>query len=95
MLIQIKEIKTKSYPLNQGFWIDIVTSCKEYNAWLYHKSYGIKEHIYGMQKQDITYDDFLDLIENTIDEDIKFFVADYFNYADKEKFYAKNNILES
>lgn len=91
MLIEMKEIKTKTYPLDQGFFLDVTTTCKQYDAWLYHKNYGIKEHIYGMNKCDIEYDNFLDLIESTIAEDIKFFVDDYFDFTERKEYHAREN----
>lgn len=91
MLIQMKEIKTKTYPLDKGFFLDITTGCKEYNAWLYHKDYGIKSHIYGMFKCDIEYNEFLDLLENTINDDIDLYVDNYFDYKEREIFYENYN----
>lgn len=63
MLIQMKEIKTKTYPLDKGFFLDIVTRCKKYKAWLYHKDYGNKYLMFEMLKEQQTYEQFLEIVE--------------------------------
>lgn len=68
MLIQMKEIKTKTYPLDQGFFVDITTTCKTYQAWLYHKEYSFKYLMFEVPKKQQDYDIFLDIVEANVQE---------------------------
>lgn len=64
-LITEKEIKTYKH----GNWrIDIETSKYMYNAWIYHKNYGIKLHMWGIEKKNDTYENFIKMVCEAIPE---------------------------
>lgn len=88
---------TRTYYINHNFYVDIVSNYESeyYEAWIWNDKYSIKEQIMSAPMEQQTITEFMDIIENNIQEDIKFYVADHLDYLDKEEFYAKNNILES
>lgn len=50
-----------------GFMVDIVETPTEYEAWLYHKDYGIKELMFGTNKtQHKDRADFCEMVENNL-----------------------------
>lgn len=54
--------QTSTFKLGEGFLLDITCNaerdpCPEYEAWLWHKNYGVKELLYGANQE---YDDFID-----------------------------------
>lgn len=50
-----------------GFLVDIVSSGKLYEGWLYHEEYGVKSHMFGCFKKDCTKQDFIEMIEDALD----------------------------
>lgn len=59
---QLKSYKTTTFA-DGDFRIDIVEKKSEYEAWLYHKDYGVKNFMFGSGKQIETFDSFVDLVE--------------------------------
>ena len=58
------QIKTETYELKDGFYIDVQEDLTELNKtgssdvigfWLYHKNYGIKNFLFGGKKKDFNY----------------------------------------
>ena len=51
----LKDIKTKTYEveheLYNGFMVDIVESEELFEAYLYHKNYGVKMSVFGTMKE--------------------------------------------
>lgn len=90
-------ITTNTYQTKNNFFIDIVTKPLEsyYEAWIYNDKYGIKELMFAVPAKQQSYEQFLEIVENNIDDSISVYVYDHFNYDDRKEFYAKNNILES
>ena len=44
---EVLGVQTQTFDAGNGFFVDIVTDNphKEYDAWLYHKDYGVKQII--------------------------------------------------
>ena len=70
----VGDIKTETYDLEwaDGFRVDIVEKEDEFEAWLYHKRYGIKERMLGSPKvkasrgKVTTKADFLNMVRNNL-----------------------------
>lgn len=90
-------ITTQTYSTKYDFLIDIVTKTNEYyyEAWIYHNQYGIKDLMFGIPTENQTYEEFLEIVFNNLDEYITDYVDEHFTFIEREEFYAKNNILES
>ena len=65
---QLKSYKTTTFA-DGDFRIDIVETRTEFGAWIYRHNVGTKSFIYGCQKKTTTFDEFVETIEATIDED--------------------------
>ena len=80
----MKEIKQESrvYEYDDGFRVEIVIGDENYEAWLWHKNYGIKASMFGMPKSQQSYEDFLETVEATIIEDIIAYAQDYMDGED-------------
>ena len=65
---QLKSYKTTTFA-DGDFRIDIVEKRDCFEAWIYRSKYGMKSFIYGQEKQRTTFDEFVELIEDTVDED--------------------------
>ena len=74
---EITNIITKTYDAGDGFFIDITQKGNYADAWIYHKDYGVKLHLYGTElKTEYVpdYDYFIGMVKNELEED----KADYF-----------------
>lgn len=71
------EIKTTTYEYDAGYYIDIVEKSEEYEAFIYHKDYGIKLHMFGMPKSQQDYTAFLDIVEANAGDYIKDYKEEY------------------
>jgi len=85
----MKEIKkqytVKTYTVKKGFRVDIVTFKDMYEAWLYHKDYGFKTYMFGFPivqheldgtPYTISYDEFLEMVENNVNDSISRYLDD-------------------
>ena len=61
------------YKLPDGYMVDIVTTPELFEAYLYHKNYGTKEHMFGLLKDDIDYNSFLLIVIGNL----SFYISDY------------------
>ena len=54
---------TETYCDDNGYIVDIVSinMGTEYEAWIYHKDYGVKSFMYGMMSTDITKAEFTEM----------------------------------
>lgn len=71
------EIKTTTYDCGDGFRIDIVETDEEQEAWLYHKDYGVKELMFGVDKHLYRLDQFLD--DHRVNADKERYISDHFD----------------
>ena len=69
--------KTDTYNIGTGYKVDIVTLKNTYEAWIYHKDYGIKELMCGMPKAQQTYRDFIKIVCRNIDNYKQGYEAEY------------------
>lgn len=90
-------ITTQTYSTKYNFLVDIVTkSLKyQYEAWIYHVEHGVKDLMFGVSTEQQTYEEFLEIVFNNLDEYITNYVDEHFNFMERSEFYAENNILES
>lgn len=66
---EVLGVQTLTFDVGDGFFVDIVTDNphKEYDAWLYHKDYGVKQLMFGGTFEQNRYKDFLNLVEVNLD----------------------------
>lgn len=90
-------ITTQTYSTKYHFLVDIVKKSNVfiYEAWIYHDQYGVKDLMFGIPTEQQTYEEFLEIVFNNIDEYIDSYVDNHFTYDERRKFYAENHILES
>ncbi len=75
----MKEIKQESkvYEHDDDWRIEIVIDDEDYEAWLWHKDYGIKSLMFGCPKEQQDYDYFLELVEFSIPDYIEGYLEEY------------------
>lgn len=65
----------ESYQYNDEYFIDIVTintgSAFEYESWIWHKDYGVKDLMFGLFNPNGGKKGFVNLAENSAEEYIK------------------------
>lgn len=63
---EMKSIRTTTFA-SGNYRIDIVESRTEYEAWIYHKDYGVKDFMFGTDKNQAAYiksfEEFTDMVE--------------------------------
>ena len=69
--------KTETFNLENGFFFDITDTGEEYRAFLYNENCGVKQYIYSATKEAMGYDDFLETIKKSINQDILEYMTDY------------------
>ena len=73
-------VKTTTYTAG-AFCIDIVEKPDEFEAFLYHKGYGIKDLMFGSPKQqhdgEQTFEMFLELVEANLTDYINIYREEY------------------
>lgn len=77
MLKRKYNYKTKTYQTVANFYVDIIESKDYYDAFLYEKTHGVKESMFGCSKKDATYEEYLGMIECQLANDIMFYVEDH------------------
>ena len=72
----VKEIETYEVKSNvtTGFFVDLELRDGYVNAWLYHKDYGVKSLMFGL---DPTKCDIYGIINNNLDDQIMFYMEEY------------------
>lgn len=80
----MKEINNRfalmgQYSAGDGFLIDVFENKTEdtYEAWIYHKDYGMKNLMFGMPTTQQRYKEFLECVECDIDEQKRIYSEDY------------------
>lgn len=68
------DVVTRTFMV-ENFRVDIQIWDDRYEAWLYEKSIGIKEHLFGISKDKINYTDFVNLVEGNLEN--QSFIDDY------------------
>lgn len=49
----------------------------DFEAWIQHKDYGIKSLMFGMPAQQQSTQDFMKIVENSIDEYVEYYANEY------------------
>ena len=73
------EIKIETFKYDENYLIDVVTLKDTYEAWVYHKNYGVKSLMFGCPIEQQTYQFFLEMVEANADEYIEFYAEEYEN----------------
>ena len=83
----MKRTNAKITRFESGNWyIDIVETKDEFNAWLTRKGYGVSSHMFGSPKTQhpndrpaltVSFDDFCDLVEGNLREYKALYNEDY------------------
>ena len=60
-----------------GFYVDIVSSSKLFESWLYHEQYGIKTFLFGVMKKDYSRQDCIEMTEAVLETSIENYKEDY------------------
>lgn len=80
-----------TYDVGEGFYVDITRSeahqinahnkrkIREFNAWIYHSDYGIKDYMFGMNEEDVSVTHFVDVVANTVDEHKDYYMDEHFD----------------
>ena len=78
-MMKMTGIKTGTYEIGEGFMVDIATLPETYEAWLYHKDYGVKDLVFGMPIEQQPYDEFVSIVDDALEyqDYIKFYVEDH------------------
>ena len=64
---------TETYTIGDSYMVDIVNNEETYEAWFYHKSYGIKSLMFGLSIDDITHEMFVKVVTANIRSYIKLY----------------------
>ena len=79
-MLKPASIKTESFTYKDNFMIDIVRDINEVSAWLYHKDFGIKKHLFGVPLEEAkTIEDFQEMILVQLPEYIEEYKDEYMN----------------
>ena len=73
---QILSTQTAVYDMGEGWRVDIVTTPETYEAWIYHKDYGVKNLLFGTST-DTRFNIFCDMIERNFEEYKQDYINDY------------------
>lgn len=60
------------------FVVEVFEEEELYEAWIYEKSYGVKNLMFGIAKDDMSKDEFVQLVFNNFDQ----YANDYINEMD-------------
>lgn len=74
-------IKTETFT-DGGFNIDVIETKDEYEAWIGFKNFCVKDYMFGMSKKqsngnNVTYTDFIEMVECELLTDKKLFIDDH------------------
>lgn len=75
--MKITEITTTVCEMPDGFMIDIIEQDNRFEAYLYHKSYGIKSFMYGLLKSDADKAAFIENVECNFNEYKEMYKSEY------------------
>lgn len=63
-MIKLDDVKTETFWVRDLFFVDVNTLPENYEAWIYHKEYGVKMLMFGMPKYQQSYEEFLELVDD-------------------------------
>ena len=65
------------HDIGDGWRIDIVVLNDSFQSWIYHKDYGVKTLMFGVDKRNTTYKDFCKMVETNFPEYQTDYVKEY------------------
>lgn len=70
---KMKDVDITTYQYDDNYLIDIVKNDKEgtYEAWIYHRAYGVKSMMFGVLSETNTIEFFLAMVEANAEDHIK------------------------
>lgn len=73
------DIKTSTYNVGEGFFVDIVDLKEIYEIYLYHETIGVKELMFGLPKGSITFKNCIEIVERNLENEnyIQNYIYDY------------------
>ncbi len=76
---KLKDVTITTYQYDDNFLIDIVKDDKDgtYEAWIYHRAYGIKSMMFGVSSETNTIEMFLTLVEANAEEYLEIYAEEY------------------
>ena len=69
-------IKTETYALDNGFFLDVVDKMEEYDAYIYHEDYGTKSCVLSSSKDVVDLDKYMEIVEGVLDNAIAQYKAE-------------------
>ncbi len=75
-MVELTNIKTRTYEYDSNYYVDIVERNDWYEAYIYDSNIGFKSFMFGMLKSEISYESFLDAVLDNIDEYIESYLND-------------------
>lgn len=63
-------VQTQTFTVGDGFLVDIIVDAlnEMYEAWIYHRDYGIKELMFGCEWKQNCYKEFFDTVDLAVDD---------------------------
>ena len=71
------EYITMTYEYNNTYFIDIVTTSRDIEAWIYNKDCGVKMLMFGFPIYQQTYEKALEIIKANAEEYIAIYAEEY------------------
>lgn len=61
------------------FLVDVTDKLEEYEAFIYHKDYGVKDLMFGVSKDQNTLDEFMEIVFYNLPKHIDTYKSEYMN----------------
>lgn len=78
--MRMKASKTDTYCYRDDWMIDIISTSKEYKAYLYNSGYSVKELLLSSPKGQQSYELFLSIVEADVEKDIKKYIDKHMSF---------------
>ena len=78
--MRMKASTTDTYCYRDDWMIDIISTSKEYKAYLYNSGYGVKELLLSSLKEQQSYELFLSIVEADVEKDIKKYIDKHMSF---------------
>lgn len=75
-MVELINIKTRTYEYDSNFYVDIVENDTMYEAYIYDPIYTFKKFMFGVPKNQSNYEDFLDVVFNDVDNYTEYYFED-------------------
>ena len=68
-------ILTVTFDVGGGFRVDVQQDNNNFEAWLWEQNYGVKTQMFGMHTDDVSFKEFVELVEAALDNEP--YIQDY------------------